>query len=100
MIGRRIAVLVALASVACSASAHRLSPAFFGLTEIEPSVFHAQWKVSISGGLADALQPQVPAGCAVEDLLNTRRIAPSTRPEELTPDAWCDLSNALAESDA
>ena len=71
MIGRRIAVLVALASVACSASAHRLSPAFFGLTEIEPSVFHAQWRVSISGGLADALQPQVPAGCAVNGMVRS-----------------------------
>lgn len=62
---RGLAALFVLCSVAGSASAHRLSPAFFGLTEIEPNVFQAQWKVSISGGLADAMQPQVPAGCAV-----------------------------------
>ncbi len=62
---RGLSVLVLLCVVAGTASAHRLSPAFFGLTEIEPNTFNAQWKVSISGGLADAMQPQVPAGCEV-----------------------------------
>ena len=57
--------LLILCSMTGSAGAHRLSPAFFGLTEVEPNTFQAQWKVSISGGLADAMQPQVPAGCTV-----------------------------------
>ena len=52
--------------VAANAIAHRLSPAFFGLTETEAGAFDAQWKVSIPGGLADALEPRVPEGCAIE----------------------------------
>ena len=71
MISARLAALLVLCSVAGTASAHRLSPAFFGLTEIEPNTFQAQWKVSISGGLADAMQPQVPAGCAVVGAVRT-----------------------------
>jgi hypothetical protein len=47
------------------ALAHRLSPAFFGFTETSPNVFAAEWKVSIPGGLADVLEPQVPDGCVV-----------------------------------
>ena len=42
-----------------------MSPAFFGLTETAPNVFQVQWKVSISGGLAAALEPQVPQGCSI-----------------------------------
>jgi hydrogenase/urease accessory protein HupE len=61
---RCVALLVALT---CSAPAlgHRLSPAFFGLTETETDTFAVQWKVSISGGLAAVLEPQVPEGCTV-----------------------------------
>jgi hydrogenase/urease accessory protein HupE len=51
--------------VASVAGAHRLSPAFFGLTETAPGEFAAQWKVSISGGLAETLSPQMPEGCEV-----------------------------------
>ena len=51
---------------ACAASAHRLSPAYFGMTETEPGLFATEWKVSISGGLVDALEPKVPEPCAVE----------------------------------
>jgi hydrogenase/urease accessory protein HupE len=58
--------LLPLLVYAAAASAHRLSPAYFGLTETEPGVFAAQWKVSVSGGLADALEPQIPSGCAVD----------------------------------
>jgi HupE / UreJ protein len=60
-------LLAALAAVLLSSSAfaHRLSPAFFGLTETAPGVYAVQWKVSISGGLAAALEPKVPAGCAL-----------------------------------
>jgi len=47
------------------ASAHRLSPGFFGLTETAPGEYAAQWKVSISGGLAETLSPQMPEGCEV-----------------------------------
>jgi hypothetical protein len=56
---------------AAPALAHRLSPAFFGLTETAPSVYAVQWKVSISGGLAAVLEPQVPEGCAIANAVRT-----------------------------
>jgi hypothetical protein len=56
---------LAVALLASPALAHRLSPAFFGLTETAPDVYAVQWKVSISGGLASALEPQVPQGCSL-----------------------------------
>jgi hypothetical protein len=61
--------VVLLAALACAAPAlaHRLSPAFFGLTETAPDVYAVQWKVSISGGLAAVLEPQVPEGCTIGD---------------------------------
>ncbi|HET7133334.1 MAG TPA: HupE/UreJ family protein [Gammaproteobacteria bacterium] len=55
-----------LALAAGTAHAHRLSPAFFGLTETAPDTYDVQWKVSISGGLAAVLEPKVPDGCALE----------------------------------
>jgi len=64
----RAASFVALAAAlvaSSSAFAHRLSPAFFGLTETAPGVYAVQWKVSLSGGLASALEPKVPAGCTL-----------------------------------
>lgn len=48
-----------------TANGHRLSPAYFGLTEVSPNSFAAEWKVSIPGGLADVLEPQIPAGCTI-----------------------------------
>jgi len=57
-------VLAALTSAA-PALAHRLSPAFFGLTETAQNTFDVQWKVSISGGLAAVLEPKVPEGCSL-----------------------------------
>lgn len=48
-----------------AAAAHQLSPGFFGMTETAPDRYDARWKVSVSGGLADALTPQLPEGCAV-----------------------------------
>jgi hypothetical protein len=51
--------------------AHRLSPAYFGLVETEPGRFEAQWKVSISGGLVDVLEPQIPDGCGVDGVVRT-----------------------------
>lgn len=62
-LGSSVGLLLVILTSA--ADAHRLSPAFFGLTETAPSTYQAQWKVSISGGLADALEPQIPMGCTV-----------------------------------
>ena len=67
---RHIAVLTALL-LAAPLLAHRLSPAFFGLTETAPNTFDVQWKVSISGGLAAVLEPQVPEGCALTEVVRT-----------------------------
>jgi hypothetical protein len=64
-------VLLAVLLCATPALAHRLSPAFFGLTETAPSVFAVQWKVSISGGLAAVLEPRVPDGCTIADGVRT-----------------------------
>ena len=68
---RALAVLLLAAAPGHSALAHRLSPAFFGLTETAPSVFAVQWKVSISGGLAATLEPQVPEGCTLSAPVRT-----------------------------
>jgi HupE/UreJ protein len=64
---RASSLLAALAAalLALPALAHRLSPAFFGLTETAPGVYAVQWKVSLSGGLASALEPKVPQGCSL-----------------------------------
>ncbi|HEY8518780.1 MAG TPA: HupE/UreJ family protein [Gammaproteobacteria bacterium] len=71
------AALIVLAALlgAAPAAAHRLSPAFFGLTESEPGVFAVQWKVSISGGLAAALEPRIPEGCTLNGAVRTYDIA-------------------------
>jgi hydrogenase/urease accessory protein HupE len=64
---RAAALVAALAAtlLVSPALAHRLSPAFFGLTETAPGVYAVQWKVSMSGGLAAALEPKVPQGCSL-----------------------------------
>jgi len=67
----RWAALLAVLTCAAPAIAHRLSPAFFGLAETAPNVFAVQWKVSISGGLAAVLEPQVPDGCTLADRVRT-----------------------------
>jgi hypothetical protein len=64
---RSLGALALAAFVAAPAHAHRLSPAFFGLTETAPGVYDVQWKVSISGGLAAALEPKVPEGCTLTE---------------------------------
>ncbi len=64
----RARVVVLLAAVVLQTqpvAAHRLSPAYFGFTETGPNTFDVQWKVSISGGLAAVLEPQVPDGCSL-----------------------------------
>jgi hydrogenase/urease accessory protein HupE len=66
-----IALAAAAFAAAMPAAAHRLSPAFFGLTETAPDTFAVQWKVSISGGLAAVLEPQVPGGCSLADAVRT-----------------------------
>jgi hydrogenase/urease accessory protein HupE len=63
---RRAITIVAVVA-ALPAAAHRLSPAYFGLTETARDTFAVQWKVSISGGLAAVLEPQVPEGCSLTD---------------------------------
>ncbi len=69
--GARSFLLAVLLLAAVPASAHRLSPAFFGLQETAPNVFAVQWKVSISGGLAAALEPKIPDGCTVANGVRT-----------------------------
>jgi hydrogenase/urease accessory protein HupE len=61
--------LLALSLCAGAVQAHRLSPAYFGLDESEPGRFAAQWKVSVSGGLVDVLEPQIPEGCGVDGVV-------------------------------
>jgi hypothetical protein len=65
-----LALLAALV-VTAPVFAHRLSPAFFGLSEVAPGRFDVQWKVSISGGLAAVLEPQVPEGCSLSGSVRT-----------------------------
>jgi hydrogenase/urease accessory protein HupE len=67
----RVVLAFAVVAVALPAAAHRLSPAFFGLTETSADVFDVQWKVSISGGLAAVLEPQVPEGCSLAEPVRT-----------------------------
>lgn len=62
---RRALAAACCALVAAPALAHRLSPAYFGLNETAPFEYAAEWKVSIPGGLADVLEPQIPPGCNV-----------------------------------
>jgi hydrogenase/urease accessory protein HupE len=57
--------------VSAVAVGHRLSPAFFGMRETAPNEFDVQWKVSISGGLSEVLEPQVPEGCALTEEVRT-----------------------------
>jgi hypothetical protein len=65
------AALLAATLFAAPAVAHRLSPAYFGLTETAPNAFDVQWKVSISGGLAAVLEPRVPDGCSLTEGVRT-----------------------------
>jgi hydrogenase/urease accessory protein HupE len=64
-------LLLLFVVTAAPAAAHRLSPAYFGLTETAADVFDVQWKVSISGGLAAVLEPQVPEGCSLTEPVRT-----------------------------
>lgn len=47
-----------------TAQAHEFSPGFLGFTELETDVYRVQWKVSLTGGLAEGLLPQLPDECA------------------------------------
>jgi hydrogenase/urease accessory protein HupE len=67
----RVVLAAAAFAATLPAAAHRLSPAFFGLTETARDTFTVQWKVSISGGLAAVLEPQVPEGCSLTDAVRT-----------------------------
>jgi hypothetical protein len=66
-----LALLAASLVAAVPALAHRLSPAFFGLTETVADRYDVQWKVSISGGLAAVLEPQIPTGCSLAEPVRT-----------------------------
>jgi len=68
---RVFAAALAALVFAVPAFAHRLSPAYFGLTETAPNTFDVQWKVSISGGLAATLEPRVPDGCSLTEGVRT-----------------------------
>lgn len=71
---RTLVALLLLIGCSADAAAHRLSPAFFGLTETAPNVFQVQWKVSISGGLAAVLEPKVPDGCVLTSGVRTYNV--------------------------
>jgi hypothetical protein len=66
-----VSLLVAALAASAAAVAHRLSPAFFGLRETAPNAFDVQWKVSISGGLSEVLEPKVPEGCTLTEDVRT-----------------------------
>lgn len=68
-------LIVALSLLALPALAHRLSPAYLGLTETTPGVYDVEWKVSIPGGLADVLEPRIPDGCRVDGNVRTYLVA-------------------------
>ena len=65
LVKQALAALSPMFVVVLPADAHQLSPGFFGLTETAPDRYDARWKVSVSGGLADALTPELPEGCSV-----------------------------------
>ena len=60
----------ALALGAGFAHAHEFSPGFLGFAEIETDVYRVQWKVSLTGGLAEGLLPQLPDECEFMGELN------------------------------
>ena len=55
--------LLVVVGVVRPAVAHEFSPGFLGLVETAPDAFTVQWKVSLTGGLADTLSPQLPDAC-------------------------------------
>ena len=65
VVPRLAAACLLLAALPLASEAHQLSPGFFGMTETAPDRYDARWKVSVSGGLADVLTPELPDGCAV-----------------------------------
>jgi hypothetical protein len=67
---QRLLVFV-LSLLAVPALAHRLSPAYLGLTENSAGVFDVEWKVSVPGGLADVLEPRIPDGCRLDGAVRT-----------------------------
>src|SRR5690606_7681082 len=69
--GARLISIIALALLALPALAHRLSPAWLGLTETEPGRYDVEWKVSVPGGLADVLEPGIPDGCRIDSRVRT-----------------------------
>jgi hydrogenase/urease accessory protein HupE len=66
--------LLAFAVVAGApvADAHRLTPAYLGLTETAPDTFAVQWKVASTGGLTAVLVPAIPDECALTGPVRTQ----------------------------
>jgi len=62
-VARRLGAALLVAWAAWPAAAHEFSPGFLGLTEYAADAFTVQWKVSLTGGLADTLSPQLPDAC-------------------------------------
>jgi len=54
-----------------SAVAHEFDPGYLSLSESSAGVFQTQWKVSIEGGLYQALVPRLPAECSLDPRLRT-----------------------------
>jgi hypothetical protein len=76
--------LIVLLLAPSGAFAHRLSPAFFGLTETARDTYDVQWKVSISGGLAAVLAPKVPDGCALQGAARAYVVGEDVRVQHAT----------------
>ena len=53
------------------AAAHEFDPGYLSLRESSAGVFQAQWKVSIEGGLYQALVPRLPPECSLDSQLRT-----------------------------
>jgi hypothetical protein len=71
-LGRLLIVATALVvTITGSAQAHEFDPGYLALTESEPGVFQVRWKVSIAGGLYQALVPRLPAECELDPQLRT-----------------------------
>ncbi len=67
--------LLAVAGVALllgnSTRAHEFDPGYLSLTESAAGIFQVQWKVSIAGGLYEALVPRLPDECVLDRQVRT-----------------------------
>ncbi len=70
--GALLVIVVATAGFVAAADAHRLTPAYLGLTETAPDTFAVQWKVSSIGGLTAVLVPAIPEPCELTGPVRTQ----------------------------